>query len=154
MKQGFMEHAATILILGFPGQTAQWYAKTYLKEAGHDGSDAKNPVQSLANTLSKQVQTGREKRIKRERIKGVYCYFPVSIASTPDSREEIIAQLSISAQVLRDINNLVALGKVFTRNDAITWLVLQGIKAKRPYLDKLASVRNRIELLKKEVAEE
>ncbi|MBI4285482.1 MAG: hypothetical protein HY670_06235 [Chloroflexi bacterium] len=151
MKQGFMEHVATILVPEFPGQPALWYAKAFLDEAGTDGSDSKTPEQSLANTLSKQVQTGREKRVRRERIKGVYRFFPASAQVKPNSSEEIIVQLSLSKQTLNDIDNLVALGKTLSRKDAITWLILEGIKTKRAYLDKLASVRNRIELLKKEV---
>ena len=155
MKRGFMDFVATRLIPDHPGHTALWYAHEYL-QLGDDSdlSDAKYPEQSLANTLSKQVKTGREKRIRRERIKGVYCYFLASMASAHDSSEEIVVQLSLSAQALKDVDNLVALGKVYTRSDAIKWLVLEGIKAKRSYLDKLASVINRIELLKKEVTEE
>ena len=150
MKQGFMNHVATILIPEFPGATALWYAKAYLKEGG--GSDAKHPEQSLANTLSKQVKTGREKRIRRERIKGVYCYFPASIASTHDSSEEIVVQLSLSAQQLKGIDNLVAVGKFNTRSNAIRWLLTEGIKSNHTYLEKVAHTVSQIERLKKEVA--
>ncbi len=149
MKQGFMDHVATILIPEFPGATALWYAKAYLKEGG--GSDAKQPEQSLANTLSKQVQTGREKRIKRERIKGVYCYFPASMASKHDSSEEIVAQLSLPVEELKDIDNLVAVGKFNTRSNAIRWLLTEGIKSNRTYLGKVADAVSQIERLKKEV---
>ena len=36
-----MEHSATILVPDFPGETALWYAKAYLTEAGEecDGND-------------------------------------------------------------------------------------------------------------------
>ena len=151
MAQGFMEHAATVLVPDFPGATALWYAKAYLKEAGPDGSDSKTPEQSLANTLSKQVKEDKEKRIRRERIKGVYCYFPISKASTTGSSEEIVVQLSLSAQELKDIYNLVAVGKFNNRSTAIKWLVMEGIKAKRSYLDKVAHTVNQIERLKKEI---
>ncbi len=149
MKQGFMDHVATILIPQFPGAPALWYAKAYLGEGG--SSDSKTPEQSLANTLSKQVQTGREKRIRRERIKGVYCYFPISIISTSGLSEEIVVQLSLSAQELKDINNLVAVGKFNTRSDAVKWLVTEGAKANRTYLDKVADTISQIEQLKKGV---
>ena len=144
-----MDHVATILIPEFPGATALWYAQAYLKEGG--SSDAEHPEQSLANTLSKQVKTGREKRIRRERIKGVYCYFLASMASAHDSSEEIVVQLSLSAQELKDIDNLVAVGKFDNRSSAIKWLVIEGIKSNRAYLDKVADARNQIERLKKEV---
>jgi Arc/MetJ-type ribon-helix-helix transcriptional regulator len=144
-----MNHVATILIPEFPGGTALWYARAYLEEAGRGGSDSETPEQSLANTLSKQVKTGREKRIRRERVKGVYCYFPVPMASTPDSRE-VIVQLSLSVQELKDIDNLVAVDKFKNRSDAIKWLVMEGIKANRTYLDKVADRISQIEQLKKE----
>ena len=150
MAQGFMEHAATVLVPDFPGATALWYAKAYLKEAGPNGSDSKTPEQSLANTLSKQVKTGREKRIKRERIKGVYCYFPVSTPSASNSSEEIVVQLFLSALEVKDIDNLVAVGRFNTRGNAIKWLLIEGIKANRTYLDKVADTISQIEQLKKE----
>jgi len=149
MKQGFMDHVATILIPEFPGATALWYAQAYLKEGG--SSDAEHPKQSLANTLSKQVKTGREKRIKRERIKGVYCYFPASITSKPDSNEEIVVQLSLPAKELKDIDNLVAVGRFNTRGNAIKWLLIEGVKVNHTYLDKVADTVSQIERLKKEV---
>ena len=151
MKQGFMEHTATVLAPDFPGATALWYARAYLKVAGKDGSDSKTPEQSLANTLSKQVKTGRERRIRRERIKGVYCYFPVSMASKHGSSEEIVVQLSLSAQELEDIDNLVAVGKFNTRSNAIRWLLTEGIKSNHTYLEKVAHAVNQIERLKKEI---
>ncbi len=151
MRQGFMEHVATVLIPEFPGETALWYARAYLQEAGRDGSDSKTPEQSLANTLSKQVQTGKEKRIRRERIRGVYCYFPASARTTPDSSEEIIVQLSLLAKELQDVDNLVTVDKFKTRSNAVRWLVMEGIKANRAYLQKVADTVNQIEQLKKEV---
>ena len=152
MKRGFMDFVATILIPDFPGATALWYARKYLEESGGNGSDAKHPEQSLANTLSKQVQTGREKRVRRERIKGVYCFFPASMSSASDSSEDIVVQLSLSTQELEDIDDLVAVGKFNNRSEAIKWLVIEGITANRGYLDKVADTRNQIERLKREVA--
>ena len=152
MKRGFMDFVATILIPDFPGETALWYAKAYLEEQGGDGSDARHPEQSLANTLSKQVHTGREKRIRREHIKGVYRYFPASAQSSKVHNEDIIIQLSLPTQELKDIDNLVAVGKFDTRSNAIKWAVMEGIKANRTYLDKVADTTIQIERLKKELA--
>jgi len=148
MKRGFMDLAVEI-IKAFPGHTALWIAREAL---AHDSdlSDANNPDVSLANTLSKQVQTGREKRVRRERIKGIYCFFPASDSS--DSSEEIIVQLPLSTQELKDVDNLVAVGKFSNRSNAIKWLVIEGIKANRAYLDKVADARNQIERLKREIA--
>ena len=153
MKRGFMDFVATILIPDFPGETALWYARRYLEESGNDGSDAKHPEQSLANTLSKQVKTGREKRVRRERIKGVYCFFPATMSSTSDSSEDIVVQISLSSQELEDIDNLVTVvGKFDNRSSAIKWLLMEGIKANRGYLNKVAAIRDQIERLKGEVA--
>lgn len=152
MKRGFMDFVATRLIPDHPGHTASWYAHEYLQLGDDLGlSDSKTPEQSLANTLSKQVQTGKEKRVRRERIGGVYCYFPVSGASASDSSEDVIVQLSLPTQELEDIDNLVAVGKFANRNSTMKWLVMEGIKANRNYLNKAAEVKRQIEQLKKEI---
>jgi len=152
MKRGFMEHAATILVPDFPGETALWYAKAFLNEVGEDGSDSKTKEQSLANTLNKQVKEGREWRIWRKKLNDAkYHYFPITISPTSDSGEETVVQLSLSAQELKDIDNLVVLGKFNTRGNAIKWLVTEGLKTNRPYLDKVADAISQIERLKKDL---
>jgi len=152
MKRGFIGHIATILIPEFPGETAQWYAEKYLEEAGEEGSDSKTPVQSLANTLSKQVNEKKEHRIWRKKLNdGKYHYYPISTSPTSDSSEETIVQVSLSVQELKDIDNLVTIDKFNTRSNAIKWLVVEGIKTNRTYLDKVADTISQIEQLKKGV---
>jgi len=149
MKRGFMEHIANILVPEFPGETALWYAKAFLNEAGEEGSDSKNPEESLANTLNKQVKEGRERRIWRKKLNdGKYHYFPASMSPISDSNEETIIQLSLSSQELKEIDNLVAVGKFNTRSLAVKWLVTEGIKNNRAYLDKVADTKNQIDRLK------
>ena len=150
MKRGFMDLAVEI-VKTYPGLTALEIAREAL-DFSSDLSDAKNKEQSLASTLNKQVQTGQEKRIRRERIRGKYCYFPVSMPPASGSSEDIIVQFSLSTQELEDIDNLVAVDKFHNRNEAIKWLVTEGIVANRGYLDKVAEARNQIERLKREVA--
>ena len=150
MKKGFMDYAATHLIPDYPGQVAAWYAKEYLT-LFEDGSDSKNQEQSLASTLNKQVQTGLEQRVWRRKINGVYRYFPASMASTQDSIEETVVQLSLTRQELEDIDNLVAVDKFANRNSAVKWLLTEGIKASRNYLDKVADTKNQIERLKRDL---
>jgi len=152
MKKGFMDLVVNSIIPTHPGRTAQWIAREALAHDSNLSDSKKDPVASLANTLSKQVQTGREKRIRRERIKGKYCFFPASISSSPDSSEDIVAQISLSTEELEDIDNLVAVGKFANRSSAIKWLVTKGIKANRAYLDRVANTRNQIECLKREVS--
>lgn len=150
MKRGFMDLAVNRIIPTFPGLTAREIARKALARDS-DLSDAEDTEASLANTLSKQVQTGREKRIRRERIGGVYYYFPISGSSASDSGEDIVVQLSLSTQELKDVDNLVAVGKFDNRSSTIRWLVKEGIKANRAYLDKVSDARNQIERLKKEI---
>ncbi len=150
MKRGFMD-LAVLIIEEYPGLTASEVAREALDNSS-DLSDAKDPAQSLASTLNKQVQTGLEKRIRRERIKGVYRYFHVSTPSSLDSSEEINAQFLLPTNELKDIDNLIAVGKFDNRNTALKWLVLEGIKANRAYLDKVADAKNQIERLKREIA--
>ncbi len=150
MKRGFMDLAVEI-IKEYPGSTAGEVAREAL-DHNPDLSDSKDPVQSLASTLNKQVQTKSEKRIRREHINGVYRYFLASAPSTGDSSQEIVVQFSLPAQELEDIDNLVAVGKVGNRSDAIRWLALEGVKANRAYLDKVADTKSQIERLRKEVA--
>jgi len=151
MKKGFMNFVATNLIPDFPGQTAIWYAREYL-EVVNNGSDAKNQEQSLASTLNKQVQTGLERRVWRKKLNdGLYHYFPISMPPNSNSIEEVSSQFSIPAQELEDIDNLIAVGKFKSRSDAIKWLVLEGIKANRTYLDKVKNTKNEIERLKEKL---
>jgi hypothetical protein len=149
MKRGFMDLAVEIL-KEYPGLTAVEVAREAL-DFSSDLSDSKDPVQSLASTLNKQVQTGLEKRIRREHIKGVYRYFLASALATSDSSEEIVVQFSLPAQELKDIDNLVAVGKFENRSSAIGWLALEGVKANRAYLDKVADTKNQIERLKRDI---
>ena len=149
MKRGFMD-LAVVIIKETPGLTAQEVAREAL-DFNSNLSDAQNPEQSLASTLNKQVQTGLEKRIRREHIKGVYRYFLASAPSTSDSNEEIVVQLSLPAQALEDIDNLVAVGKFDNRSSAIRWLTLEGVKANRAYLDKVADTKKQIDHLKRDI---
>jgi len=67
MARGFTDLVAGSIVPEFPGETAEVYAMEAL-DSGIISSDAEDPVQSLANTLAKQVREGREKRVIRKRI--------------------------------------------------------------------------------------
>jgi len=149
MNRGFMDLAVTI-IKEYPGLTSREVAQEAVN-SGIVSSGAKDPVQSFATTLNKQVQTGLEKRIRRERIKGIWRYFLASTSPTPNSSEEIVPKFSLTAQELKDIDNLVAVGKFKNRSEAIRWLVTEGIKTNRIYLDKVDETKNHIERLKRDI---
>ncbi|MBI2328099.1 MAG: hypothetical protein HYU85_00320 [Chloroflexi bacterium] len=149
MKRGFMELAVEI-VKKYPGLTAQEVAEEALGSSS-DLSDSKNPLQSLETTLDKQVREGREPRIIRERFEGKYRFFPATMSSASNSKENVLVQLSLPTQELKDIDNLVTVGKFENRSSAIRWLALEGIKANRAYLDKVADTKNQIERLKRDI---
>ena len=154
MKSGFTDFVATRLIPDYPGQTARWYAREYL-QLGDKMSDARNPEESLANTLDKQVREGRETRVRRERVGGKYCYFPTPprlSSSTCCEWESIVVQIILSKQEQDDINNLIAVDRFRNRNDAVRWLVTEGINTQRDYLDRVQATAKQIEQMKKERA--
>jgi hypothetical protein len=150
MKRGFMDFAATRIIPDRPGETAEYYAKEYLESAGKDGSDAQNPVQSLANTLRKRVGTGGEKRVRRERVGGVYRYFPVGPRplGTDSEYKDIAIQISLSAGELRILDDFVAVGHFNSRSHVLAWLVREGVKARSIDVEKVAEIRKKIDELK------
>jgi len=153
MKSGFTDFVATRLIPDHPGHTARWYAREYLRIGGKL-SDAKNPEESLANTLDKQVREGREKRVRRERVDGRNCFFPAAatLSSLTGSEESIVVQITLTKKDQDDINNLIAVDRFKNRNDAIRWLVTEGIKTQRDYLDRVNDIAKQIQQMKKKIA--
>jgi Arc/MetJ-type ribon-helix-helix transcriptional regulator len=154
MKSGFTDFVATRLIPDHPGQTARWYAREYL-QLGDKMSDAKNPEESLANTLDKQVREGKETRVRRERVGGRYRYFPVAAtlsSLTCSDEESIVVQIILPKQEKNDINNLVAVDRFKNRNDVIRWLVTEGMKSQRDYLDRVNDTAQQIQQMKKKIA--
>jgi hypothetical protein len=150
MRRGFMDFVATRIIPDHPGETAEYYAREYLEIAGKDGSDAKNPIQSLANTLSKRVGTGGEKRVRRERIGGIYRYFPAmpSSAGVEPHLKDIAIQISLCPEELEILDNFVAVGKFTTRGHVLTWLAREGIRARHADIEKVESIIKQIDELK------
>ncbi len=147
MKTGFMDFAATRIIPEMPGHTARWYANEYL-QLGSNLSDAKDTIASLANTLEKQVRTGREKRVRREHVNGKYMFYP---AVQKAIEEYVSIHLPLSTSDHQDISNLIEVGKFKNIDESIEWLVSEGIKNNRDYLDRLSKISAQIESLKKQI---
>ena len=142
MKSSFMDYVRNTLIQEHPGKTARWYAKQYL-ELGHYLNDSKIPVESLTNALERHIGLGREQSIRREKIDGVFHYYPVNsdLEAVIGSRDEtMICQVELSGEDIRDINNLLAVDKFINMDKAVSWLVKEGIKANRDYLEKVDEV--------------
>lgn len=154
MKSGFTDFVATRLIPDHPGHTARWYAREYLRIGGKL-SDAKNPEESLTNTLDKQVREGRETRVRMERVDGRKRFFPAAAtlsSLTGSDEESTIVQITLTKKDQDDINNLIAVDRFKNRNDAIRWLVTEGMKAQRDYLDRVNDTAQQIQQMKKKVA--
>lgn len=87
-------------------------------------SFAKDKVSSLANTLSKQVHKGYEKRvIRRKDIKGKYLYFP------EEQQPEDILSIYLSPSIRKKLNNFIELELFDNKEEAVKWLLQEGIKS-------------------------
>jgi hypothetical protein len=150
MKRGFMDYVVT-LMPDCPGQTAKWWAKGYL--ASGRGSDAKDKVQSLASTLSKQVRTGKVSSIRRERVGGVYCYFPARTRTAEEAPnlQDVAFQIAMSSEELEILDSFVFVGKFRNRSEVLAWFAREGFKARQDDIEKVANIRKQIEELKRSI---
>jgi len=150
MKRGFMDYVVTMMP-DYPGQTAKWWAKEYL--AGVGGSDAKDPEQSLANTLSKRVRTGKVSGIRREKVRGVHLFFPAKTRTAEEAPnlQDVAFQIAMSAGELEILDSFVAVGKFRNRSEVLAWFVKEGFKAMHDDIEKAANIRKQIEELKRSI---
>src|SRR3990172_9916178 len=110
--KGFTERAVD-LIQRKPGLTDREYAEWALRD-GLAGSDAKNPVMSLAKTLDKQVRDGRESRVIRRREGGKLRFYPASPSLTYGHeipREPVPVTMRLPAEAVRCLDDLVEMGQ-------------------------------------------
>jgi Arc/MetJ-type ribon-helix-helix transcriptional regulator len=119
-QRGFKE-VVVRLIGESPGLAAEEYAVTALQR-GLAGSNSKDPVQSLATTLAKEVREGRMLGIRAQREHGKLRYFPVDLR--PDAA--------------RRVRDLVEIGRFSTPSEAVTYLLEEGVNAKQSALDRIS----------------
>ena len=151
MKRGFMDYVSTMMP-DCPGQTAKWWAEEYLALGG-DRSDAKDKVQSLANTLSKMVRMGKAPGIRREKVRGEHRFFPTRTQSAKEAHDlqDVAFQISMSSEEVGILDNYVAVDKFRNRSEALAYFVREGFRAKHDDIEKTASVRKQIEELKRSI---
>ncbi|MEA1958561.1 MAG: hypothetical protein U9N44_02655 [Chloroflexota bacterium] len=68
--------------------------------------------------------------------------------SPKKSMEKVAAQFSLTERDLQDIDNLLDFSKFNCVEDAMSWLLTEGFKANREYLDRMEEVRKQIDGLK------
>jgi hypothetical protein len=120
---------------------AEEYAAMALQR-GLAGSNSKDPVQSLATTLAKEVREGRMPGIRAQSEDGKLRYFRVDYrADTKAQRDNglRIKEVLLPSDVARRVSDLVEIGRFSGPNEALIYLSQEGISAKLPVLDRIAN---------------
>ena len=134
MRKGFTYTVAPDLVRADPGRRGEEYADMAIRK-GLAASDAKDPVQSLASSLAKEVREGRQKQIRREKDGSAIRYYPALSLEVsaegekqilPARREEAVS-LRLEPDTARNVDMLVEIGTHRTRSDALAWLVAEGL---------------------------
>ncbi len=140
MQHGF-KAVVVQLISERPGLPAEEYARMAL-ERGLCGSDAKDPVFSLATTLAKQVRKGRmADQVRRERVNGRFCYFPAHYPSESETQlgNGLRVEVELPPDAARRVTDLLEIEEFGSPSEAVVWLLQAGIKAKQPALNEIAN---------------
>jgi len=128
------------LIHEMPGRTDGEYATIGVKRV-LARSNAKDPVQSLATTLSQAVRMGRMRGIKREKVDGKFHYFPADYQPEAKTQpnDSLRIEVSLRPDAARRVRDLVEIGKFRTPGEAVTYLLEEGVNAKQSALDRISS---------------
>lgn len=152
MKKGFSHGEAPRLIREKPGMTSTEVAKLALGR-GLCSSDSKKypPEVSLGNTLAKEVREGRLPGIVARKEGGVLRYYPTdgTIPTSPSINPEEPVSLRLPRASLEKVDELVEVGQVNSRSEALAWLVGEGIKANEGQLDKVHGAVQQIREIKR-----
>ncbi len=160
MRKGFSHGVAPKLIQEHPGLTARRIAEIALEE-DLAASDSKDPVNSLAQTLAKEVREGRLPEVRTERVSGILRLFPADmkeaaagIATVPTiSYSQLIQEDSVSVRLpkphIEIADSLVEVGQHRNRSEALAWLVAEGIGQNRARLEKVKSALEQIREIKR-----
>ena len=138
-QRGF-KAVAPQLIHEKPGLTAEEYARMAINQ-GLARSNSKEPVWSLLTTLAKEVREGHMHGIRREKVNGKLCYFPVDYQ--PETKTQpnngLRIEVSLRPDAARRVGDLVEIGKFRTPGEAVTYLLEEGVTAKQFALDRISS---------------
>jgi Arc/MetJ-type ribon-helix-helix transcriptional regulator len=137
-QRGFKE-VVVRLIGESPGLAAEEYAVTALQR-GLAGSNSKDPVQSLATTLAKEVREGRMLGIRAQREHGKLRYFPVDLRpdTSAHANNGLRIEVSLRPDAARRVRDLVEIGRFSTPSEAVTYLLEEGVNAKQSALDRIS----------------
>lgn len=158
MKKGFSHKVAPALIEERPGMTKEEVAELALKR-GLCGSDAvkTTPVESLGNTLEKEVREGRLPDIEA-RKEDVLRYYPVLKASkgnhgaaesVPVTRDGTVS-VRLPIENIEQADLLVKAQKFGSRSEGLAWLIEEGIKRNERVL---ADIKKTFDILESIVLE-
>ena len=150
--KGFMK-IAEALVKERPGLAAEEYARMAL-DRGIAQSNSKDPVQSLATTLMKQVREGRTTEIYADQVRGKLRYYPTGDLLNPPGRRLphlLFTDVRMSPDTAKRVRTLLEVGLFANEKEAASWLLEEGVRAQRDTLDQIESQAEEIER-RKEVA--
>jgi len=99
---------------------------------------------SLADDLDQDQDVEIKQIVKSVSLK------PAGTASKK-SLEKVVPQFSLTESELHDIDNLIDFEIFGCAEDAMLWLMREGFKANREYLDRVEDVRKQVNSLKSSI---
>ena len=159
MRKGFSHGTAPDLIRQNSGLTAPEVAELALNQ-GLCGSDAKDPIASLGNTLAKEVREGRLPEIRAKQVNGVLRYYdtlasrtttPSSGGHAPPITEEVVT-IRLPPEHVEAADLLVEVAQHRTRSEALAWLVAEGVRQNQPQMERVRKAVEQIRVIKQSVA--
>jgi len=164
MKRGFTYQVAPPLVRENPGRTASEYAELALRR-GLCQSNSKTPVQSLANTLAKEVREGRHPDIRAQEVQGQLRYFPsmsgysssvsrpsnVSSTPSPAQQNEEAVVVSVPNNLTQVLDLFVEVGKCNSRAEAARRFMELGIKHDADTINNVRKAAERIREIKRSI---
>ena len=163
MKKGFKKIILD-LVKENPGLTAKEYAKVAL-DRGLCASDSKDPVFSLATTLMKEVREDRMLGIMAKGNRPQRFYPAEDKKLIPDDLKKLVdgvgnkasspwdkhMTILLPSDIVQALDMLVEVSRFGNRNDALIWLIREGIKAKQLEMEQVKKVVDKIKILKHSV---
>ena len=156
MRKGFTYQVMPGLAKKHPGLKGEEYAQMALANRLTE-SDAKDPVQSLASSLAKEVREGRQKQIRAEKVGGVIRYYPAPNGdlkaaapkkATAAQLEEPVS-LRLNHQTVGIADMFVEVGQYRTRSEVLSWLVQEGIRNNQSLVERVKKAVEQIRMIKR-----
>ena len=152
MQKGFSHGVAPDLIRERPGMTSRQVAELAMNR-GLSSSDAKDdPAFSLGSTLAKEVREGRLPEVVVRKERGVLRYYPAA-GGESGTREasydsDEVFSIRLPRAQIQVADQLVQVDKFGSRNEALAWLIAEGVARNRDTVDKVKAAVQRITEIK------